>query len=231
MNVQEFAHGNPLLHDLAAEQQLLGACLLWPDAIDNAASLIEAHHFFEPIHSQIFEWVLDLRARGQRPSAPLLNAYLAGLGQIDIAGLPLRTYVARLAAEATTILNIPDFAKVVREFWERRQIRAVLESGLELVRAAPIEISAAQISAETIEQLDAIASGQIPANGSGCATILAMHSSAPCSRPWAVIGCSRIGRSSSLSKQWPRHAPQNHSAPQCENEEPLHPGILPRNIC
>ena len=122
MNVQaergraEFAPGNPLLHDLAAEQQLLGACLLWPDAIDNAASLIEAHHFFEHIHSQIFEWVLDLRAQGQRPSVPLLNAYLSSLGQIDIAGLPLGTYVARLAAEATTILNIPDFAKVVHEY-------------------------------------------------------------------------------------------------------------------
>ena len=170
MNVQaergraEFAPGNPLLHDLAAEQQLLGACLLWPDAIDNAASLIEAHHFFEHIHSQIFEWVLDLRAQGQRPSVPLLNAYLSSLGQIDIAGLPLGTYVARLAAEATTILNIPDFAKVVHEFWQRRQIRAVLETGLELVRAAPIEILAEQISAETIEQLDAIASSQIPAS-------------------------------------------------------------------
>ena len=143
---------------------MLGACLLWPDAIDNAASFIEAHHFFEPIHSQIFEWVLDLRARGQRPSAPLLNAYLSSLGQIDIAGLPLGTYVARLAAEATTILNIPDFAKVVREFWQRRQIKTVLETGLELVRAAPIEILAEQISAETIEQLDAIASSQIPAS-------------------------------------------------------------------
>jgi LPS sulfotransferase NodH len=102
MNVQvglvaaEASSGSTLLHDLAAEQQLLGACLVWPDAVDLTASILEPEHFFEPVHAQIFEWLRDMRSRGQRTSAPLLIAQLGQLGHIDILGLPLSVFVARL---------------------------------------------------------------------------------------------------------------------------------------
>jgi replicative DNA helicase len=151
-----------LLHDLAAEQQLLGACLIWPDAADMAASLVEAEHFFEPIHRQIYAWLIEMRSRGQRPSVPLLIAQLGQLGHIDILGLPLSVFVARLAKEATTGVNVPDFAKVVRDWWERRQMQAVLQSGLDLIKCAPIDVLPAEIRNETIDQLDAISSGEIP---------------------------------------------------------------------
>ena len=67
-----------------------------------------------------------------------------------------------LCAVATTGVNVPDFAKVVRDWWERRQMQAVLESGLESIRCAPVEVLPAEIRNETIEQLDAISSNQIP---------------------------------------------------------------------
>ena len=148
--------GGTLLHDISAEQQLLGACLVWPDAVDLAASILEPEHFFEPVHAQIFEWLRDMRSRGQRTSAPLLIAQLGQLGHIDVLGLPLSVFVARLCTEATTGVNVPDFAKVVRDWWERRQMQAVLESGLELIKCAPIEVLPAEIRNETIERLDAI---------------------------------------------------------------------------
>lgn len=160
-------HANPdstpvLLHSIEAEQQLLGACLNCSEAVDVAGALLEPQHFYEPIHGQIFEWLLEMRSRGQRTFPTLLIAQLGRFGYANIGGLPLSAYVARLCAEATTIVNTPDFAKVVRDLWERRQIKAVLESGLDLVRAAPIDIPPAQISIETVEQLDAIAVRQIP---------------------------------------------------------------------
>jgi hypothetical protein len=46
--------GGTVLHDISAEQQLLGACLIWPDAVDLAASILEPEHFFEPVHAKIF---------------------------------------------------------------------------------------------------------------------------------------------------------------------------------
>jgi replicative DNA helicase len=168
MNVQvglvatEPSSGSTLLHDFAAEQQLLGACLIWPDAVDMAVSIVEPEHFFEPVHAKIFEWLRDMRSRGQRTSALLLIAQLGQLGHKDIVGLPLAVFVARLCKEATTGVNVPDFAKVVRDWWERRQMQHVLESGLELIKCAPIEVLPAEIRNETIEQLDAISSNQIP---------------------------------------------------------------------
>jgi replicative DNA helicase len=154
--------GGTVLHDISAEQQLLGACLVWPDAVDRAASIVEPEHFFEPVHAQIFEWLRDMRSRGQHTSAPLLIAQLGRLGHIDIVGLPLAVFVARLCKEATTGVNVPDFAKVVRDWWERRQMQGILESGLELIKCAPVEVLPAEIRNETIEQLDAISSNQIP---------------------------------------------------------------------
>jgi replicative DNA helicase len=109
-----------VLYDISAEQQLLGACLIWPDAVDLAASILEPEHFFESVHAQIFEWLRDMRSRGQHTSAPLLIAQLGRLGHIDIVGMPLAIFVARLRKEATTRVNVPDFAKVVRDWWERR---------------------------------------------------------------------------------------------------------------
>ena len=110
MNVQvglvaaEASSGSTLLHDLAAEQQLLGACLVWPDAVDLTASILEPEHYFEPVHAQIFEWLRDMRSRGQRTSAAVLIAQLGQLGHIDILGLPLSVFVARLCWSQTQSL-------------------------------------------------------------------------------------------------------------------------------
>jgi replicative DNA helicase len=160
--VREPAAASPLLHDLAAEEQLLGACFIIPDAVDVAASILGPEHFFEPIYGQIFQWLCDMRSRGQRTDPRLLIAQLGELGHQDIAGLPLSVFVARLGAEATTWLNVADFAKVVRGWWERRQMQAVLQNGLELIKCAPIEVLPEEIRNETIDQLDAISSSQIP---------------------------------------------------------------------
>jgi hypothetical protein len=70
------------------------SALIWPDAVDLAASALEPKHFFEPVHAQIFAWLGDMRSRGQRTSAPLLIAQLGQLGHIDILGLPLSVFVA-----------------------------------------------------------------------------------------------------------------------------------------
>src|ERR1700730_7346498 len=64
-----------------------------------AASILEPEHFFEPVHAQIFEWLRDMRSRGQRTSAAVLIAQLGQLGHIDILGLPLSVFVARLLTE------------------------------------------------------------------------------------------------------------------------------------
>jgi replicative DNA helicase len=145
------------LHDIELEQELLGACLIWPDAVDMATEKkIEPFHFFEPIHQEIFGWLYEMRAQGQRPSALLLNAKLGGLGRTDIAGKPLREYTARLAAEATTGVNVPDFCDLLLDFWKRREVMSVIDRCRLWLRAPQVDRSAAKIVSDVTEELFAL---------------------------------------------------------------------------
>ena len=73
---------------------------------------IQPFHFFEPVHQEIFGWLCEMQAQGQRPTVQLLNVKLGVYGRTDIGGIPLTRYTARLAAEATTGVNVPDFCDV-----------------------------------------------------------------------------------------------------------------------
>ena len=52
-------------HNLEAEQALLGAILVNNEAHDRVSQFLEAHHFFDPLHQQIYETAAKLIASGQ----------------------------------------------------------------------------------------------------------------------------------------------------------------------
>ena len=45
----------PQPHNIEAEQALLGALLLNNEIFDRISSIIEARHFYDPVHGRIFE--------------------------------------------------------------------------------------------------------------------------------------------------------------------------------
>src|ERR1700687_4516056 len=52
-------------HNLEAEQALLGAILVNNEAMDKVSSFLEAPHFFDPLHQQIFETAGKLMHAGK----------------------------------------------------------------------------------------------------------------------------------------------------------------------
>ena len=42
-------------HNIEAEQALLGAILINNEAHDRVSSFLEPHHFYDPLHQQIYE--------------------------------------------------------------------------------------------------------------------------------------------------------------------------------
>ncbi|MDG1972628.1 MAG: DnaB-like helicase N-terminal domain-containing protein, partial [Paracoccaceae bacterium] len=42
-------------HNIEAEQAILGALMVNNDVYDRVSSIIEPHHFFDPLHGRIFE--------------------------------------------------------------------------------------------------------------------------------------------------------------------------------
>src|SRR5579863_5774207 len=124
-------------HNIEGEQALLGAILVNNEAFYRVSDFLEPKHFFETIHQRIFELAGGL-IRANKVATPVtLKTFLPG--DLDIAGLTLDQYLARLAAEATTIINAEDYGRIVYYLSVRR---ALIEIGADIVNLAydaPVE--------------------------------------------------------------------------------------------
>jgi replicative DNA helicase len=144
----------PLPHSIEAEQALLGAILINDAALDAVANIVFADDFYEPLHGFLFERMAHAREQGRRITVQLVGALLSEETKCaDIGGLTVSQYVARLAAEATTIINAPDFARCIVENADRRRI---IEAADTLALAARSQSSPASLAVEGIEILDGI---------------------------------------------------------------------------
>lgn len=115
--------------NLDAEQALLGAILVNNAALDLVAHIVQPRHFSEKLHAVIFEAATALIGAGQRADPVLLGARI---GDVDVGGMNLRQYLARLMADATTIINAPDYARAVRDSAVRRDVYAVARDVLDI---------------------------------------------------------------------------------------------------
>jgi replicative DNA helicase len=138
-------------HNIEAEQELLGAILVNNEAFGVVERLIEPEHFFEPIHQQIYVTAKLIRA-GNLATPITLKCHLPT--DLDIAGMSLGQYLARLCAEATTVINAPDFAKVVRNLAHRRTLMDIGEEMIDLAADGPVDFLPDVLAQEMIERID-----------------------------------------------------------------------------
>jgi replicative DNA helicase len=124
-------------HNIEAEQALLGAILVNNEAFYRVSDFLEPKHFFEPIHQRIFELVGGLIRANKLATPVTLKTFLPG--DIDIAGLSVNQYLARLAAEATTIINAEDYGRTVYDLSIRRDLIAIGEDMVNLAYDAPVD--------------------------------------------------------------------------------------------
>src|SRR6476620_5961585 len=90
-------------HNIEAEQSLLGAILVNNEALYRVSDFLDPDHFFEPVHKHIYDLARTLIRTGKLASPVTLKTFLGS--HPDISGLTVPQYLARLAAEATTIIN------------------------------------------------------------------------------------------------------------------------------
>lgn len=139
-----------LPQNIEAEQALLGAIFINNDAFHRVADFLKPNHFFEPLHGRIFEIAAEL-IRSNRVASPItLKTFLPAT--LDVAGLSASQYLARLAAEATTVINAPDYARTVYDLAARRELIKVAEDMLATAFDADVD-SAPQDQIQNAEQL------------------------------------------------------------------------------
>src|SRR5262249_22263351 len=90
-------------HNVEAERGVLGAILVNNDAFYRFSDFREPKHFFEPIHRTIYETAGSLIRAGKIATPVTVKTFVSA--ETDIGGMTVSQYLARLAAEATTIIN------------------------------------------------------------------------------------------------------------------------------
>src|SRR6266850_936575 len=126
-------------HNIEAEQALLGAILVNNEALYRVSDFLEPVHFFEPAHQQIFDLSRSLIRTGKLASPVTLKTFLPA--DVDIAGLTLAQYLARLAAEATTIINAADYGRAIYDLAIRRELIQVGEDMVNVAFDAPVDFA------------------------------------------------------------------------------------------
>ena len=109
-------------HNIEAEQALLGAILVNNDAFDRVSDFLKAEHFSEELHRRVYEVLSQLIRAGKIATVITLKTYLA---DADLGGLTVSQYLARLAAEATTIINAEDYGRTIYDLAIRRDLIAI----------------------------------------------------------------------------------------------------------
>jgi replicative DNA helicase len=126
-------------HNIEAEQSLLGAILVNNDAFYRVSDFLEPRHFFEPIHQTIYETAGSLIRMGKVATPVTLKTFLPA--DADIGGMTVGQYLARLAAEATTIINAQDYGRTVYDLSLRRDLIHIGEDMVNVAFDAPVDFA------------------------------------------------------------------------------------------
>ena len=126
-------------HNIEAEQSLLGAILVNNDAFYRVSDFLESKHFFEPIHQTIFDTAGSLIRMGKVATPVTLKTFLPA--DTDIGGMTVGQYLARLAAEATTIINAQDYGRTVYDMSLRRDLIRIGEDMVNVAFDAPVDFT------------------------------------------------------------------------------------------
>ncbi|WP_369931439.1 replicative DNA helicase [Plantactinospora sp. BC1] len=103
--------------------------LLSKDAIADVVEILRTNDFYRPVHSTVFDAILDLYGRGEPADAITVAAALADSG--DLARIGGAPYLHTLIASVPTAANAAYYARIVGE---RAVLRRLVEAGTRIVQ-------------------------------------------------------------------------------------------------
>jgi replicative DNA helicase len=123
--------GNP-----EAEQSVLGAILVRPEALDRIADLIAPEDFYRGAHGRIYKAMLDLYGKGEPVDLVTVNALLKERGQLEGVGGPV--FLAGLSEQVGFATNAEYYATLVRD---KAVLRRLLDCTQEIAAGclSPVE--------------------------------------------------------------------------------------------
>src|SRR5690242_17776357 len=129
-------------HNIEVEQALLGAILVNNEAFYRVSDFLEPEHFFEPLHQKIYKDIGSLVRSGKTATPITLKTFLPA--DLDVAGLNANQYLARLATEATTVINAGDYGRTIYDLALRRSLIGIGEVMVNTAYDAPVDLGPQQ---------------------------------------------------------------------------------------
>ena len=125
-------------YDIEVEQALLGAILVDNHALERVSQLVNAEHFYDPLHQRLYEAMLGMSERGGMALTALtLNAAMkADPGLVEVGG---HAYLAGLAQAAPALPSVRDYARILHDLAVRRGLIRIGEDIVNTAYEAPHE--------------------------------------------------------------------------------------------
>ncbi len=142
MNMEAEAQALP--HNIEAEQALLGALLVNNDVFDRVTSIVDASHFYDPVHGRIFEVISNRIQKNALASPVTIKAFMEDDEGLKELGGP--AYLVRLAGASISIFAAKDYAQMIYDLAIRRDLIAI---GQEIAAKA----AAVDVESEPKEQI------------------------------------------------------------------------------
>lgn len=109
-------------NNLEAEQAILGAILANNEALNHVGGSLIPEDFYAGIHQRIFKAILQFHDKGLIANPVTLKHHFVGVEGVE------DHYLARLVGSATSIINIADYARIVRDLAVKRRLISIGEN-------------------------------------------------------------------------------------------------------
>jgi replicative DNA helicase len=126
-------------NNIEAEQALLGAILVNNDAFYRVSDFLKSAHFHEPLHRKIYEVSAEFIRMGKTANPVTVKTFLPA--DQKVGDMTVAYYLARLAAEAVTVINAADYGRAIYDLATRRALITVGEDMVNIAYDAPVDMA------------------------------------------------------------------------------------------
>ena len=140
------------IHNIAAEQALLGAVLLNNDVMARAGGIVRDADFADPVHAEIWAACASRIAADQMATPTTLA--LAFEGHPGLAQLGGPAYLVRLAGAAVSIFAAKDYAQIVARCARKRRLAETLAAAAARLMDddADVDVALGMVEAQSLSE-------------------------------------------------------------------------------